>query len=541
MSETIEPGTALAILPRAQFPVLLAAGEGIDILSRLRAELEGFEGDISTEKGRAEIRSKAQKVRAAKADFERLAKRLKEDAIKTQRGINAELRPLEEEMVALINRVRAPLDEYEAAEKARIKANEDAIAALEALTDGLEDLSAEEIKRRRFGIQPFDWSPEFRIRGERVGNGVIAQLQVAHQTAVQREAEAEAQRQAEAEQAETERKEGHETALNAILAWEHTEADHPTVTAEAMRATLRDFDAWPARHWEEFAAQASVATAKVRESIVEALSVVELREAEERRQREAQIAQEAADAARKEAEAKAERERIEAERLAQAERDAAAERERKAAEELERAEERRVAGHKRRLDAIPENPEWGKTESSRDIERRLSWLRAIRVDDFEEFDDDARAIIQTETERANGFLQDALAHEADQEAERQKAVAERERLVAAEAEKQRIAREEQAERDRIAAVEAERKRVADAAAAQKADDEKRAANRAHRAAINRAVLADLILAMSGVHSGDVEEANKIATAIVTAIAKGNVAHMAINYSAQPVGKEGALI
>lgn len=93
----------------------------------------------------------------------------------------------------------------------------------------------------------------------------------------------------------------------------------------------------------------------------------------------------------------------------------------------------------------------------------------------------------------------------------------------------RLAAEQKAERDRAAAVEAELRRIEAAAEAQRKADELRAANLAHRAGINREVLAAIILAMSDVHTGNAEEADAIGKVIVTAIAKGAVPHTTINY------------
>jgi hypothetical protein len=57
---------------------------------------------------------------------------------------------------------------------------------------------------------------------------------------------------------------------------------------------------------------------------------------------------------------------------------------------------------------------------------------------------------------------------------------------------------------------------------------------------NRAVLTGLIRAMSEVHSGTAEEADKCGRAIITAAAKGEIPHLTINYAASEV-KEGALL
>ncbi|WP_438381504.1 hypothetical protein ABHV46_10960 [Asaia sp. BMEF1] len=112
------------------------------------------------------------------------------------------------------------------------------------------------------------------------------------------------------------------------------------------------------------------------------------------------------------------------------------------------------------------------------------------------------------------------------ENERRAAIAEAERAEqrrkdeAAQAERRRIAAAEQAERDRIAAVEAERKRVAEEKAAHEAEEKRRTADKAHRATINREVLADLVAA------GLTDELAKQA---ISAIVGRKVRHVTLSY------------
>lgn len=108
---------------------------------------------------------------------------------------------------------------------------------------------------------------------------------------------------------------------------------------------------------------------------------------------------------------------------------------------------------------------------------------------------------------------------AEAEARAQRAEADRKAAIA-KAEADAKAAAEAAERDRTAAVEAERKRVADAEAAAKAAQAKREANKKHQAKINgEARDAIAALGLSAEH----------ATAVVTAIAKGEVPHIRIAY------------
>lgn len=417
MSETITPGAALLVLPTAGLPTILAADDK-DILGNLLKELEGWEPDISTDKGRKEIASKAQKVRVAKADFGRLADRLKEDAIKTQRAVNAEVKILTERMDALIERVRGPLTEFENKEKQRIADHEAALAAIaESEGYGRTETAAELQQRLDYlGAYPArDWE-EFKDRATKVMLAEIDRTIRLLAAAEKREAEA-----AELERLRTE---------------------------EAERKRLADIEA--------------------------------------QRLREERIAAEAAERAKAEAEAKAAREAKQAEERAQAAlRDQALAAERQKAEALRK--EREAA------EAL--------ARAEREKQEAIDRAEAARI-------------------------------AAEQKAERERLAAiERERLAIENAEAARAAAARKAESDRLAAIEAERQRVAREAAAQKAEDDRRAANKAHRASIDRDVVTDLVLAMSDDHSGDADEASKIARAIVIALASNKVRHTAINYAA----------
>ena len=106
---------------------------------------------------------------------------------------------------------------------------------------------------------------------------------------------------------------------------------------------------------------------------------------------------------------------------------------------------------------------------------------------------------------------------------------EREERIASEAaERARIEAEAKAERDLIAAVHAVLEQVADLAASEAAEKAKREANKAHKAQVNSAALDDIVNAMAPEHSGNAAEANRIAKAIVIAIASGAVRNVTID-------------
>ena len=96
-----------------------------------------------------------------------------------------------------------------------------------------------------------------------------------------------------------------------------------------------------------------------------------------------------------------------------------------------------------------------------------------------------------------------------------------------------LERREMEERDRLARVERERQIAASNAAAAEEEkrrgEEARAANKHRQGQINRAAAEAIILAMSEADTGNGKDAKAIAKAIVTAIAKGEVPNVTINY------------
>jgi hypothetical protein len=276
----------------------------------------------------------------------------------------------------------------------------------------------------------------------------------------------------------------HEAAIAAI-------AEHPqwglTETSEEIALRLERLKNYPPRDWQEFRERASTILAneidrtadllaKAQRREAEAIELARLRAEEIERQRiaaldaqrvrEEQIAQAAAEAARREAEAKAAREAAERERSAQAAREAE-----------ERAAARKVADAERaRKDA---------EELAENLKRQAA---------------DAAVRAQEAAQRA-----------------------------AAKAEADRIAAEQRAAKALADQLEAERKRVADERAREEAAAQARAANVAHKKRINGEILVDVIAAMADVHSGNVEEAEKIGKALIAAMARGQVRHVKVEY------------
>lgn len=509
-----EPTTALIVIPASSLPTLVEADKS-DIIGRLRAELAGYIPDASTEDGRAEIGTKARKVGVAKADFIRLAMGLKADHQATIKSINTELKLIEDDCDAIRDGILAPRTEYLNRQKAIVTANEAQIATMEALTDGLADLSSADIKARYQSINSeFEWVPEFIQRASRVQNGVIAQLQVAHQAAKEREAEAEQQRI---------------SAHKIALADMDEAANVPEgASAEVVRTAIRDFIDRPRREWEEFEATAASLNESCLDHLHTCLNEAVDIETAARRVHEEALASAAAAEATRLAEIEAEHRRQKDAEAAQAMLDAAAERERIAKELAERlavaAENSRVTAHRSALAVMAKLAEPLTPPDPLEVIR----AKSVQLQDiyenrqWDEFSEDADKQLLASGKVLADALKNAI--ELASKAEDARKEAQRARDETA-----RLAQEEASQANLKAAIEAERKRVADEKVAEERALAERMKRRKHVEKINRELLDDIINALSSDGEMSVQLAEDIGKVIVEAMQNGALRHVGIQY------------
>lgn len=299
------------------------------------------------------------------------------------------------------------------------------------------------------------------------------------------------------EDAEKDRVAGHEAAINELresLAF----YDNGYSTSVELRQRLTFLENLPPRDWQEFAkraaetiadeieqTKASLAQAEATEAaLIEAERIARDAAAEERRQREASIAAAAAEAARIAAEQKA-------------------------------AAAARVAAEAARQEREAAEAELAASEA------RVRQAEQDRIDDAAKAKADAEAAelrAQQERDRADRERQEAEARAERAEADRIAAE------VKAKADAERAAVEAEANRKRAAqdAAAAERERHADEQARLQREAAAREADRKHRGKINGEARDDLIGKVSGI-------TEEQATAIVVAVARGEVRHTRIAY------------
>lgn len=425
MSETIEQSTALAIIPAASLPTLIAADKQ-DIFGKLRAELSGFKADPTTDAGMKKIASVGYKVSVAKQDFIRLADSLKANHQTVIKLINDEIKIVTENMDTLRDQIKAPLIEHKAREDRRKAAHEAALAEIVAWGTIPPDWTAEQIAGRIDEMQDSplvdrEWQ-EWETKARDAYRAAMALVRAAHVAAVQREDDARELAQLREETATRERE----------------------ATAQ--------------RHRDQVKAAAEQAAAEA-----------------------TRRAQEDADRKAKEAAEAAQREREAAERQLQAQAAALAEAERRHAQAELQREAERVRGHGLAMEVIQGivsdacSP-YNTSATIRGISNIMDGMKEM-TREWQEFSDQAASVISAGRARIASRLAEV---EAQEEAEREKRATdlENERLAKV------AAAQRQADEAAAEATRKEKARAAEAMAEEQRQTAIREADTAHKAKFN---------------------------------------------------------
>lgn len=336
MDQHVEAGTALVEIPRETAlkvfsnttPELLQP-----YLDMIRREIDAFAPDVETTQGRKDIASFAYRIARTKTGLDAVGKELADEAKKVPKRIDANRKHVKDTLQSWQDEVRKPLDDWEAAEKARIARHAAAIERIGRLAHVTDDaghpLTAEKLKARLAEVEAIplteeacdEFVEEYRSASERA----VAHLKNAIKDRERYEAE-----QAELEQLRKDKAAREEEERRARE--EEERKAREAAAAEEARRKAEEKAAREAREREE-AAERERKEAKERE---EALK----REAEAAKERERQAREEAE---RKEKEAKEREERAREEAAEEARKDA----ERRRAEEAA-AEARRRADEEHR-------------------------------------------------------------------------------------------------------------------------------------------------------------------------------------------------
>ena len=313
--------TALVLPEPTSLAALFQKPDQIDdLISRIEAEVRAHVPDLSTKKGRDAIASLAHKVARSKTALDNAGKDLNADLRSKIEVVDAERRKIRDRFDALKAEARKPLDDWEAAEDARLEALK---ARLDRLTNAspAEDTSdavAALITRAEATMIDDTWA-EYLPLAAKAKDATLIRLRAQLAATMQREDEAAelARLRAEAaarEEADRQRRDAEEAEARRVAA-EKAEAERAAqIEREKQEAAAR------AAAEAESRAKAEADRLAQEAADREAALAREKAEAEERHARELAQAK-----AREEAAAQAERDRIEAERKAEA--DARAKRE----------------------------------------------------------------------------------------------------------------------------------------------------------------------------------------------------------------------
>jgi hypothetical protein len=112
--------TELAVIQKENVPALFETNGCDPILDQIKAKVAEFSADVSTKKGRDNIKSMAHKVARSKTYLDGLGKDLVATMKDKCRVVDAERRRLREELDSLKEGVRKPLTDWEAADAKRV-------------------------------------------------------------------------------------------------------------------------------------------------------------------------------------------------------------------------------------------------------------------------------------------------------------------------------------------------------------------------------------------------------------------------------------
>jgi hypothetical protein len=353
LSETIDrPETgALVVAGAPVTAVTLFTKGGVEtILAKLETEVRSVKRDISSAKGRKEIKSLAFKVARSKTALDDMGKELNESKRAEINRVDADRRIIRERCDALKEEVLSELTAWETKEADRIKGHEDALVAMSDLfallpPEPTSQQVRESIERLDLHEDNREWQ-EFAGRAHDLHAEIGFKLTEALSTAVAREeAAAEAERQRlEAEEAARVEAARLQREREARIAAEAAEAAR--VAAEAHAAQLAAEEKQRVEREKRDEEDARREAEKAAQAEIDALE--ELNRIAQERARQAE--EKAAAAERKaEADRKAAGEKAEADRKAAIEAERARVAAEKAAEEAAAAERARNMEIKRRV------------------------------------------------------------------------------------------------------------------------------------------------------------------------------------------------
>jgi len=187
-------------------------------LQQVRVKVDEFQKtlpELTTQKGRDRYASMAHQIAKSKTALEAVGKALSAKQKELPKKIDAERKRVWDILELWQKEVRKPLDEWQAAEDARIDGHKDSISWLSGLADGLGDLESQQISQRIDEAEAFVIGvhlEEFEADAARAKDASLAGLRTSLAARQKHEAELAEIAKFNAEKAEREKAE-HEAAI----------------------------------------------------------------------------------------------------------------------------------------------------------------------------------------------------------------------------------------------------------------------------------------------------------------------------------------
>ena len=213
---------------------LFTSGGADPFIEQLKKKVKEFEPDLTSEKGRKEIKSFAYKIAQTKTKLDEMGASLNEKKLAEIKLVNAERARIKEQMQALQDEVRAPVTQWEEVEKQRLELHKQCLVTIESRKDfcDWQSFSVSQIQTAINSVNDHfkrDWQ-EFEFQALKIKNQVIEDLNKALESRKKYDAE-----QLELERfrkAEEERKQKEHEEKIAIEAAQRAKAEAEKIAAQ---------------------------------------------------------------------------------------------------------------------------------------------------------------------------------------------------------------------------------------------------------------------------------------------------------------------
>lgn len=227
--EPAQTGKSIAIIVEENPAIVLLDAKSKDgLFNHIRSEIDAFEPDVSSAKGRAAIKSFAYKITQTKTAVDDAGKKLTEEWRAKTNAVNESRREVKAKLSEMAEAVRKPLTDWEVAEEKRAQECRDKIQWMRSAKNVFIEDTSENVRERGKAVYETELTPEqygdllaeaqavkdetiqslkaslARLVKEEEDRAELARLQQAEQERLAREAaerEAEEQRRREVEEA----------------------------------------------------------------------------------------------------------------------------------------------------------------------------------------------------------------------------------------------------------------------------------------------------------------------------------------------------